>query len=159
MGRPLGCHQVPAGKTDTLLLKMVIHGLIYLVKMVSFHSYFSLPEGMTLGFSDTAPRKDTAESSLPPREDTNKQHSDRRLIMWSSNQSPVKSHVLDVYILSIYIYIYLMIFPLASWCFMMVPPSFILLVGSSRLPMDSVAYWARWFTWKKKPLILQEMTT
>ena len=24
MGRPLGCHQVPAGKTDTLLLKMVI---------------------------------------------------------------------------------------------------------------------------------------
>jgi hypothetical protein len=60
---------------------------------------------MTLGFSDTAPRKDTAESSLPPREDTNKQHSDRRLIMWSSNQSPVKSHVLDVYILSIYIYL------------------------------------------------------
>ena len=58
--------------------------------MVSFHSYFSLPEGMTLGFSDTAPRKDTAESSLPAREDTNIHNIE---IKGSSCEVPISSEI------------------------------------------------------------------
>lgn len=91
---------------------------------------------MTLGLSDTTPRKRHSPASQRG-EDTNKQHSDRRLIMWSSNLS-ISSEIPCfgcVYPIYIYTSWYSHWLHDASWWFP--PPLFYCLV-----PQD-----CQWIAW------------